>query len=618
MAWLGNSLNHKFTAATIAGFLVSSVVFMLLFLTFYQEELKQERAQAVREVNNLLQSSLENAMLKRDLAGLIYIVRHLGKQPNISSVMIVNPKGEVRFASRVEDEGRHLPVALVTGEKAHTLFTRDIHGREVLRSVNPVHNKPPCQQCHGPMQEHPVNGILLVDYDATSIRQQARNTTLMLMGAGSLIVIVNLIGGWWFIRRFILKPVASLSHTSQALSRGELSARVDTEGNDELARLGQTFNQMAENLQSHTRKLDEGKAFLQAMIDAIPDGVRIIDMDYNMLLVNKAFVEQAGYNAEARVGGKCYAASHGLDSPCPSELYTCPLVELRRSGEPMKVIHHHVCESGDSLDVEVYAAPMTVVSEGSENMLVVEAIRDLSKEVRFTHEQRLSELGRLAAGVAHEIYNPLSSMKLALHSLMLSMQQNGNPPAEVADDLAIVEEEMDQCIHITDKLLRLSATPLEKEELVDIQEVLTDTLSLLRWDAEQAGIDIQKHFPDACSRVIASSSEIRMLMLNLVQNAFHAMPEGGELQVFVERLDGQILVRISDTGVGISEEELPYIFMPFFSRRADGVHGTGLGLSISKAIVEAYGGTLSVTSRVGQGSSFLVSLPEATEESTWH
>ena len=618
MAWFGNSLNHKFTAATIAGFLVSSVVFMLLFLTFYQEELKQERAQAVREVNNLLQSSLENAMLKRDLAGLIYIVRYLGRQPNISSVMIVNPKGEVRFASRTEDEGRHLPAEMIRGEIAHTLFTRDAQGREVLRSVNPVHNKPPCQPCHGSVQEHPVNGILLVDYDATSIRQQARNTTLMLMGAGALIVVLNLVGGWWFIRRFILKPVASLSCTSQALSRGELDARVDTEGNDELARLGQTFNQMAENLQSHTRKLDESKAFLQAMIDAIPDGVRIIDMDYNMVLVNKTFVEQAGHCEQARVGGKCYAASHGLDTPCPSEIYTCPLVEIQRSGKPLKVIHHHVWEEGDALDVEVYAAPVMVEREGRETMLVVESIRDLSKEVRFTHEQRLSELGRLAAGVAHEIYNPLSSMKLALHSLMLNMQQNDGAAADVAEDLTIVEKEIDQCIHITDRLLRLSATPQEQEELVDVQEALADILSLLRWEAEQAGIRIHQHCPDTPCRVIASNSEIRMLILNLVQNAFHAMPEGGELQVFVERMDGRILMRISDTGVGIPEEELPYIFMPFFSRRADGVHGTGLGLPISKAIVEAYGGSLSVTSQAGQGSSFVVSLPEATEESSWH
>jgi len=618
MAWFGNSLNHKFTVATIAGFLVSSVVFMLLFLTFYQEELKRERAQAAREVNNLLQSSLENAMLKRDLAGLMYIVKHLGSQPNISSVMIVNPQGLVRFASRKEDEGRYLPRELVENKQPHTLFTRDIQGREVLRSINPVHNKAPCQQCHGPMEKHPVNGILLVDYDATSIRLQARNTTLMLMGAGSLIVIINLIGGWWFIRRFILKPVASLSKTSQALAKGDLAARVEITGNDELARLGQTFNQMAENLQSHTRKLDEGKEFLQAMIDAIPDGVRIIDADYNMLLVNKAFVEQAGGSPEARAGGKCHAASHGLEYPCPSELYTCPMEEIRRNGKPLKVIHHHVHEDAGHLDVEVYAAPMLVVRDGKEQKLVVESIRDLSKEVRFTHEQRLSELGRLAAGVAHEIYNPLSSMKLALHSLMLNIQKDGSQPADIAEDLAIVEEEMDQCIHITDKLLRLSATPLEQEELVDMQEVLADTLSLLRWDAEQTGISIHRQYPEKPFWVLASNSEMRMLMLNLVQNAFHAMPDGGDLDVDMECLDGQVLVRITDTGVGIAEDELPYIFMPFFSRRADGVHGTGLGLSISKAIVEAYGGTLSVTSRIGQGSSFLVSLPEAGEDMPWH
>ncbi|WP_456374366.1 sensor histidine kinase [Thiolapillus sp.] len=618
MAWFGNSLNRKFTLATFAGFLASSMVFMLLFLTFYQEELKQERAQAVREVNNLLQSSLENAMLKRDLDGLIYIVRHLGSQPNISSVMIANPQGVVRFASRKEDEGRTLPGKMVEGEEAHTLFTRDRQGREVLRSINPVHNKVVCQQCHGPLEQHPVNGILLVDYDATSIRRQARNTTLMLLGAGSLIVIINLVGGWWFIRRFILKPVASLSETSRALAKGDLAARVQTRGGDELARLGQTFNQMAESLQEYTRKLDEGKAFLQAMIDAIPDGIRIIDADYNMLLVNKAFEQQCGGSPDARVGGKCHSSSHGLESPCPSELYTCPVEEIRRNGKALKVIHHHLCEGDAQLDVEVYAAPMRVVRKGKEELLVVESIRDLSKEVRFTHEQRLSELGRLAAGVAHEIYNPLSSMKLALHSLMLNIQRESDKPADITEDLAIVEEEMDQCIHITDRLLRLSATPMEKEELVNMQEVLMDTLSLLRWDAEQAQIRVHRNFPETALRVMASNSEMRMLMLNLIQNAFHAMPDGGDLHVDMECLNGQVLVRITDTGVGIAENELPYIFMPFFSRRADGVHGTGLGLSISKAIAEAYGGTLTVTSRAGQGSSFLVSLPEAGEGDAWH
>ncbi|HID45059.1 MAG TPA: HAMP domain-containing protein [Chromatiaceae bacterium] len=611
MIWFKQSLNHKFALATIAGFLISSVVFLALFIGFYRKELEEEKSQAVREVNQLLQSSLENAMLKRDLDGLIYIVRHLGEQPNIRNVMIANPEGLVRFASDSNLVGRKLAADFVQGTEAHTLFMKNFQDAEVLRSINPVHNKPPCQVCHGPIEGHPINGILFVDYDATSIRQQARDTTLMLMGAGALIVLINLVGGWWFIRRFILKPVAALNAASESLAKGELHARVPSQGNDELSRLGDAFNLMAENLHFRTRQLEEGRAFLQAMVDAIPDGVRIIDEDYNMLLVNRSFREQTRCPERSWVGEKCYRAAHNLDSPCPAELLTCPLEEIRQDAKPLKVVHRHSGCDESTLDVEIYAAPMRITIEGEEKILVVESIRDLSQQVRFTHEQRLSELGRLAAGVAHEIFNPLSSMKLALHSLLQSVNREGQP-AEVTNYLAVVEQEMDQCIHITDRLLRLSAAPLEEKELVDMQEVVSDTLSLLKWDAEQSGIELILEFPEEPLRVLASSSEMRMLVLNLIQNAFHAMPEGGQLRISGELINDQVVLKFVDTGVGIPAEDLPYIFMPFFSRRADGVHGTGLGLSISRTIVESCDGKLTVSTEYGKGCCFSVVLPEVS------
>ena len=613
MRWSGESLNHKFTIATIAGFLISSMVFFVLFLGFYQNKLEQEKAQAAHDVNRLLQSSLENAMLKRDIDGLITIVRHLGEQENVSAVMIVNPQGKVRIASRPELEGKIVASEYVERLEAHTQFMKDEMGNEVLRSINPVHNKPPCQICHGPIKKHPINGILLVDYDATSMRHQARYTTLMLMGAGSLIVVINLLGGWWFIRRFILKPVAALNKASEELAKGRLDSRVKTQAKDELARLGNTFNQMAESLQNHTQELQESHAFLQAMVDAIPDGIRIIDNDYNTLLVNQAFCEQVQWSDDACIGEKCYRIAHNLDSPCPADLMTCPVEEMRQDAKPLKVIHHHHHENESTLDVEVFAAPMHITKGGREITLVVESIRDLSQQVRFTHEQRLSELGRLAAGVAHEIYNPLSSMKLALHSLLQSLNRQGQS-ADITDYLAVVEQEMDQCINITDRLLRLSAAPMEKKELVDMEEVVNDTLSLLKWDAEQLGIELVRDFPENPIRIIASGSEMRMLTLNLVQNAFHAMHAGGQLTIVGKLLDHQIVLTFADTGVGIREEELPYIFMPFFSRRADGKNGTGLGLSISRTIVENYGGQLTATSELGLGSCFTVAIPEANPD----
>ncbi|MEN8214431.1 MAG: ATP-binding protein [Pseudomonadota bacterium] len=616
MDWFGKSLNRKFTLATISGFLVSSLVFLGLFLLFYQSELQRERAQAAREVNQLLQSSLENAMLKRDLEGLVFIVNSLGKQPNIGGVMIADPAGKVRYSTNAERVNLVLDKALIHSADARTHFMQDEQGVEVLRSINPVHNKPQCQECHGPMEKNPVNGILVVDYDASSIRHKARKTTLMLMGAGALIVIINLLGGWWFIRRFILQPVESLSAASHSLASGKLDTRVELPGKDELSLLGHTFNQMAVNLHSSMRKLEEGRAFLQAMVDAIPDGLRIIDENYNMLLVNHAFAKQTGYPDKQWVGEKCYKAAHDLDAPCPAELVTCPFKEIQREGKPVKLVHRHTRsngDGGDSIDVEIYAAPMTIISEGKEMTLMVESIRDLAQEVRFTHEQRLSELGRLAAGVAHEIYNPLSAMKLALHS-MTDLFDTEKKSEEIGNYLDVVEEEMDQCIKITDRLLHLSAAPVDQQQLVDIQPVVKDILSLVKWDADEASIELIESFPEQPLRVFASESEMRMLVLNLVQNAFHAMPSGGSLQITGSIEESEVVVRFKDSGVGIPEDHLPRLFMPFFSRRADGVEGTGLGLPISRSIVESFDGTLEVESELGRGSCFIVRLPEASVE----
>lgn len=621
MSKLVKNLNYKFTVATIAGFIISSLVFLALFLTFYQSELEEERSLAARDVNNLLQSSLENAMLKRDLSGLATIVKRLGLQTNIKSVKIVNPKGRVRFSSHIKYIDQVLDGNWIKNRQPITYFIQDEQGIEVLRSIRPVHNKPPCQECHGVMADNPINGILVVDYDASSIRHKARNTTLLLMGAGALIVIINLIGGWWFIHRFILKSVETLSNASHSLAKGQLDTRVKLAGNDELSVLGDTFNFMAENLQASMKDLEEEQFFLQAMVDAIPDGLRIIDEDFNMLLVNQTFREQTGCANQYWVGQKCYVATQNRDTPCPSDLMSCSLKEVQKTGEPFKVVRHHTQCDGTVLDVEIFAAPMTIIKDGKQKMLMVESIRDLSHEVRFTHEQRLSELGRLAANVAHEIYNPLSSMKLAHNSLKVTLEEQQQAHSdkerrspEINNYLEIAAQSMDQCIQMTDRLLRLSSAPLGQQELVDVCKAVEDVYSLVKWDADESSIEIIESFPEQLLRVFASESELRMVFLNLIQNAFHAMPEGGTLKIIGTKEEEMIIVRFEDNGIGISQENLGSIFMPFFSRRADNVHGTGLGLPISQAIVKSCDGVLSVESQLGQGSCFIVKIPEASIE----
>jgi PAS domain S-box-containing protein len=608
MQWLQHSLNHKFIAGTAAGLLVSILVFVVLYLWLYQNQLADERAQVAIQVNNLLESTLINAMLKRDLEGLRHIVNRLGEQPGMSSVLITNPEGQVRFANNSKLLETQLPVT--GGFEPTTRFLTNPDGHKVLRSINPVHNRAPCVQCHGPVKQHPVNGILYVDYDAAPIRVKARNTTLFLMGAGALIVLINLAGGWWFIRRFVIKPVDRLAVATEALKQGDLHTRAGIPGEDELARLGQTFDHMAANMQSKVEALQEKEHFLKALVDATPDGLRIIDKDYRILLANRAYEEHLGLPAGSAIGSTCHASAHGIDTPCPSPLMTCPLQEVLANSQPVKVVHRHQRADGGHTDVEIYAAPMVVTVRGESQTLLVESIRDLTPQVRFSHEQKLAELGRLAAGVAHEIHNPLASVRFGLHAAKQVLGDSSQPPDSVNQFLEMIDREVDRCITVTERLLKLSLPPANSSELVTVKDAVGETLSLLYWEAKEGGIQLSEAYQPEDLRVLATDSELRMATLNLVQNAFHAMPNGGNMHISAWRADGEIFISFEDTGQGIPPEHITHIFDPFFSRRVDGVKGTGLGLSITRALVESHGGRLEVESTPGKGSRFTISMPD--------
>jgi signal transduction histidine kinase len=604
--WLASRLSRKFAIGTAAGLLASSLVFLMLFLALYRAELASERASTAGQVNQLLQASLENAMLKRDLEGLRLIVERLGQQPGIASVFITNPQGEVRFASDPALLGGLQPLA-EGRQDPYTEFIESAAAPDRLRSVNPVANRQACKECHGPADEHPINGILYVDYDAAPIRHKAQMTTLLLMGSGAIIVLLNLGGGWWFMRRYVLAPVDQLTGTSRALALGDLSRRTDVRGDDELADLGQAFNRMADQLQERIDESERQREFLQALIDAIPDGLRVISADYAVVLTNQAYRQQMALGDADGVGDTCHRVSHQSDRPCPSTLVTCPVHEIAVHDRPVKALHRHYDTAGQVADVEIYAAPLHATVGGRAQTLVVESIRDLSKQVKYSHEQKLSELGKLATGVAHEIHNPLASVRLALDSLRRSVR-NGDP--EVKEYLELVDDEVDKCLAFTQRLLRLGMQPSDEPELVEVVRVIEDTLGLLRWEAEQLGVKLSLELEPGL-RVMASDSELRMVVLNLAQNAFHAMPQGGSLRATSRRVAPWVEIAVHDSGVGIEPERRPQIFDPFYSRRADGAKGTGLGLSIVRTIVENYGGSIEVESEPGRGSVFTVRLPDA-------
>ena len=609
-------INQKFIKLLLLVLGGISLFFMLLFWGTYQLQLREERSQASRTVNQLLQASLENAMLKRDLPGLEAIVKRLGKQDEIMDVVILNPAGEIRFTSSDRIIGSPFETPLTqlckgcengfTMATESTRFLTRADGSRVLRSVNPVKNKAPCAECHGTVEDNAVNGVLLVDYDAEPIFRKARSSVLWLGFAGLIVLIATAASVWHFMSRHVLRPVEHLRNMSDQLAQGNLQARVNLNSGDEFEILGCSFNIMAERLDKSLQQLLENEDYLQALIDAIPDGIRVIDENYKVVHSNTAYQTELGQSEHSRKQALCYRSSHHRDAPCPPTLMTCPVHELQQNPGPVKTMQHFKRADGSEFEVQVFAA-LLKTSRDTKTM-VVESIRNLSEDIQFSHEQKLSAVGQLATGVAHEIHNPLSSIRMALKHALSKLDEDGDKNEDISDYLRLVDGEIDKCIDVTRRLLDLSSFGGEKMQLVDINVAVEETLSLLRYEAEQKNITVTLELSKAPLRILAANQDIRMLILNLAQNAFHSMPEGGELTISTSTHNDETYLRVCDTGVGIRPEHRAHIFDPFFSYRADSAQGTGLGLTICQSIVQRYHGRIEVKQASPHGSCFCVYL----------
>ena len=618
------NLRTGFLAWIATALVVSSLVFGALFVALYRTQVEQERRQSLTEINRLLQSSLEHAMLRSDLDALRDMLRRLGSQTGVRSAFIVDPQREIRFASdpvllhrRLAPSELGLPDATAALPIRHmepaSIMLDDVRG-SVLRGVHPVRNQPQCARCHGSQAQRPINGVLVVDYDAQPLRAAAMKSALLFSGAGVIVLLVTLGSGGWFMQRKVLLPVRRLEEASRDLAAGRLDARVDRMGDDELGRLASSFNTMAANIHGALAEVRRKEEFLQQLIDAIPDGIRVIDDQFMVRRVNEAFLSMHGLDRASAVGRKCYEGSHRRREPCPASLESCPVHEIRSSGRSIRTVTRHVRGTeAKPLNVEVFAAPLPAVEDGRATTWTVESIRDLDADIRYSHEQRLSEVGRLATGVAHEIYKPLAAIRIALQGAGRSMARGNTDVREITEYLGMVDSQIDRCVEVTERLLKLGMPP-GKCQLVDVNATLRETLELLAWEATDAGVVVIEEFSTDTPRVLLSDSDLRMVALNLIQNAFHAMPEGGRLTVHTEIAGTRVEMRFSDTGIGIPAGDRQRIFEPFFSRRADGKRGTGLGLAICRGLLVGYGGTLEVTSEVGAGSSFTATLPAAGAE----
>ncbi len=227
-------------------------------------------------------------------------------------------------------------------------------------------------------------------------------------------------------------------------------------------------------------------------------------------------------------------------------------------------------------------------------------VKKLEEELR--RSERLAALGKMAAGVAHELRNPLSSIK-GLALLLQSHFHEDNGDRETA---TILVQEVERLNRSISELLDYARPQRLRKESVDLRKLVHKAVSLIRIDAETAGIGLTTFFQEGLPMVDADEDKLNQVLLNLLLNGIQAIEEGGHLGVRVGATDRKIEIVVTDSGCGISAKDLGRVFDPYFTTKPE---GTGLGMAMSAKIIEEHGGEIHLQSMLGQGTSVIVEIP---------
>ncbi len=353
---------------------------------------------------------------------------------------------------------------------------------------------------------------------------------------------------------------------------------------------------------AHINALAQERGFLETLFQSIDEGLMVVGEALQLLYANHAAERMLGFSSDKERGKSVarYIREWGVEALLQTQM-----------GDWSRIETHEVELFYPEHRVVTYYARPVEFEERTELLLI---LRDVTRERRAEEhalaDERLTAVKTLAAGVAHEIGNPLNA--LTIHLQLLERELRNVKEAEQRSELQALTTVAAQEVKRLDGILRrfLSALRPTQVTLVkgDVRTVIETTLKLLAFDLEQRRIQVQTAIPDHVPKVFLDTQQLEQVFFNLIKNAMDAVPDGGRIGVTITVDDTRVNVSILDNGEGIPEAMLGRIFDPYVTTKAK---GNGLGLMVVKKIIQAHKGTIACASHPGEGTCFTIHLPRA-------
>jgi two-component system NtrC family sensor kinase len=352
--------------------------------------------------------------------------------------------------------------------------------------------------------------------------------------------------------------------------------------------------------------LARGKEQWEATFDAISEGIALVSAEGVIQRSNAAFAQLAGRQVTTIGGQRLCETLFGEHEALAPLLRTAVA-----GGRPAPVVRR-----SEKLNrmLRVAVAPVErAVGDASAVVVVEDITEQQALEAQLIQSEKMAAVGTLVSGVAHELNNPLTSIA-GLSEFLLEQSPTGAPGR---DHLRIINEQADRAGHIVRDLLTFARKGPTEREPVDLGDVVQRTLALLGYDLRRRNVTAEIVVAPGLPPVLGDRHQLQQVALNLVTNAVQAvtdLPRGRPRRVAIRLKveDGRVVLRVSDTGPGLTEEVRAQMFSPFFTTKPQG-EGTGLGLFVSYGIAESHGGSLTADSRPGNGATFVLALPPAAE-----
>jgi two-component system sensor histidine kinase AtoS len=401
--------------------------------------------------------------------------------------------------------------------------------------------------------------------------------------------------------------VHALLDATRKIKGGDLDYRVGAL-KDEFAEVAESFNEMAGSLKQHLIKVEENETRYRALFERAGDAIFIIDAEgekkFQIMAANPAAAKMHGYTVDELLGLKI------TDLDAPESTGQAPLFAQHvLRGEWVTEQTYHVKKDGTVFPLEVSAGLL----ELGNHKYILAFDRDITErrqaEEALQRTEQLRVVGELAAGLAHEIKNPLSGIKASMEVL----SEEASLSEEDRDVLIRVVSEIKRIELLLKGLLSFTRPPKPQFTTVNVNALLDTSLIFSLKNTSHSPdtsgpITIVKKFDEHLPETMADPMQLQQIFMNILINAADAMREGGTLtvQTGFEVSEDAIEILISDTGRGMDREQMENIFLPFFTTKPK---GSGLGLPITKRLIEQHGGSLRVESVVGKGSTFTITLP---------